>query len=367
MAAYPMKLITSLAFAISILHLCPVAIAQTPLTKRTAPLVSPEIRDGKVTFRIAAPKAQQVALRISGVKEIPPMQKDEGGVWSVTVEGLAPEIYDYQFNVDGLSTPDPSNAWIKEGLRPNASLIEVPANPPEFWEARDVPHGTVAMHTFRPKASGTHRTFRVYTPPGYEKQPDARFPVLYLLHGSGDQDDGWSVVGRAHWIADNLLAEGKAKPMLIVMPNGSYPREAGRENDFETDLLEVIAPLVEAHYRVAPGAANHAMAGLSMGGFQTLDVGVRHMGDFAWLGVFSAGARDTYGETHGKFLGKANEKLRLFWIGVGEDDFLIQSEKKLEALLNERHVKFTSHVSKGGHTWSNWRHYLGDFLPLLFR
>ena len=362
-----MKLLPSFAFAALLLHPCSPAVAQTPTLNRPAPLVSPEIRDGEVTFRIAAPKAQQVTLRIGGVKETPPMQKDERGVWTATVSGLAPEIYDYQFNVDGISIPDPSNPWIKEGLRPNASLIEVPANPPEFWEARDVPHGTVAMHTIRSKGLGVFRTLRVYTPPGYEKERDARFPVLYLLHGSGDQDDGWSVVGRAHWIADNLLAEGKAKPMIIVMPNGSYPREAGHDKDFETDLLEVIAPLIESHYRVAPGAANHAMAGLSMGGFQTLDVGVRHMDRFAWLGVFSAGARDTYGETHGKFLGEANDKLRLFWIGIGEEDFLLQSEKKLESLLNERSVKFTPHLSKGGHTWSNWRHYLRDFLPLLFR
>jgi enterochelin esterase family protein len=359
--------VPSLALATLVLLTCHSATAQAPAKPRPAPLISPEIRDGKATFRLAAPKAQQVSLRVGGVKEIPPMQKDESGVWSVTLEGLAPEIYDYQFNVDGFSTPDPSNPWIKEGLRPNSSLVEIPASPPEFWEAQDVPHGTIAIHTFRSKVRGSHRTLRVYTPPGYERQPEARFPVLYLLHGSGDQDDGWTVVGRAHWIADNLIAAGKAKPMLIVMPNGSYSREPGHENDFETDWMDAIVPLMESHYRVAPGSANHAMAGLSMGGFQTLNVGVKHMGEFAWLGVFSAGARDDYGETHGKFLGEANDKLRLLWIGIGEEDFLLPGEKKLEALLNERRVKFTSHLSKGGHTWSNWRHYLRDFLPLLFK
>jgi len=361
-----MKSVLSLASVFLILQTCPLALAQTP-PNRPAPIVSPEIQNGKVTFRLAASKAVEVTLKIGGVKEVPAMKKDERGVWSVTVEGLAPEIYDYQFSVDGFTTPDPSNPWVKAGLRPNASLVGVPAKPPEFWEAQDVPHGTLAIHTFRSKALGVFRTFRVYTPSGYGKETDARFPVLYLLHGSGDQDDGWSVVGRAHWIADNLIAAGKSKPMLIVMPNGSYPREAGHEKDFETDLMEVIAPLVEANYRVAPGASNRAMAGLSMGGFQTLEIGMRHLDGFAWLGVFSAGARDTYGETHGKYLAEANAKLRLLWIGCGEEDFLIQSEKKLEALLTERQVKFTSHLSKGGHTWTNWRHYLGEFLPLLFR
>jgi enterochelin esterase-like enzyme len=214
---------------------------------------------------------------------------------------------------------------------------------------------------------GTPRTFRVYTPPGYDAQPDAKFPVLYLLHGSGDMDDGWTIVGRANLIADNLLATNQARPMLIVMPNGSYPRGEGHENDFETDLLQQIVPLVEKHYRVAPGAANRAMAGLSMGGFQTLNTGVKHLDQFAWLGVFSAGIRDNYNETHGAFLDKANEQLSLLWIGVGEDDALLASEKNLETLLNEKHVKFSAHVSKGGHTWTNWRHYLHDFMPLLFQ
>lgn len=360
-----MKIILPLALATALLVSTEIK-AQAP-PPRPAPLVSPEIQDGKVTFRLAAKKAQQVNLKIGGNKESSPMQKDESGIWSLTVEGLAPEIYEYQFEVDGFATLDPSNAWVKAGLRPNWSLVEVPANPPDFWETQNVPHGLVTIYTFQSKALGTPRTFRVYTPPGYEKQRDARFPVLYLLHGSGDADDGWTVVGRANLIADNLIAGGKAKPLIIVMPDGGYPRKAGHENDFETDLLEVIAPAVESHYRVAPGPVNRAIAGLSMGGFQTLNVGVKHMDQFSWLGVFSAGIRDNYDETHGKFLDKANDQLALLWIGVGADDALLPSEKKLEDLLDKRHIKFSSHLSKGGHTWTNWRHYLHDFLPLLFQ
>jgi enterochelin esterase family protein len=285
----------------------------------------------------------------------------------VTVEDLAPEIYDYQFEVDGFSTLDPANAWVKAGLNPNRSLVEIHAKPPEFWEIQDVSHGTVVIHSFVSKALGTPRTFRVYVPTEYAQKPEARYPVLYLLHGSGDADDGWTVVGRANEIADNLIAAGKAKPMLIVMPNGTYPRGEGHEHDFEKDLLEEIIPLVEKNYRTAPGAANRAIAGLSMGGFQTLDTGVKHMDEFAWLGVFSAGIRGDYADTHGAFLDKANDRLSLFWIGVGEDDFLLPGEKDLENLLNQKQVKFSAHLSKGGHTWTNWRHYLHDFLPLLFQ
>ena len=322
---------------------------------------------GKVTFRLAASKAQQVSVKINGRKDPVAMQRDEHGVWSATVEDLAPEIYDYQFEVDGLTTLDPANPWVKSGLRPNGSMVEVPGHPAEFWEALNNPHGTVTIHTFWSKILEETRSFRVYTPPGYDQQPDARFPVLYLLHGSGDTDDGWMVVGRANLIADNLLAMGQAKPMLIVMPNGTYPRGDGHENDFETELLQQIIPTVEKHYRVASGAANRALAGLSMGGFQTLNVGVKHLDQFAWLGVFSAGVRDNAGETYGPFLDKADGQLSLFWIGIGEDDFLLQSEKSLESLLNDHHVKFSAHISKGGHTWTNWRHYLHDFLPLLFQ
>jgi enterochelin esterase-like enzyme len=343
--------------------------AQQPTAPRRPEqrLISPEVAVGKVTFRFTAPKAQQVNVRISGRKDPVAMVRDEHGVWSATVEELAPEIYEYQFDADGLGVLDPSNAWVKSGLRPTWSMVEVPGHAAEFWVSLDNPHGAATIHTFWSKILGETRSFRVYTPPGYDERPDARFPVLYLLHGSGDADDGWMVVGRANLIADNLLAAGRAKPMLIVMPNGTYPRATGHENDFENELLGEIIPTVEKHYRVASGSANRALAGLSMGGFQTINVGLKHLDQFAWLGVFSAGVRENAAETYGPLLGKANDQLSLFWIGIGEDDFLLPSEKALEELLNDRQVKFTAHLSKGGHVWTNWRHYLHDFLPLLFQ
>jgi enterochelin esterase family protein len=308
-----MKSILALSASFAVFLSTAFAQQATPPPRRPERIVSPQVEDGKVTFRLNAPKAQQVNLKINGRKDPVPMERDAQGFWNATVEGLAPEIYDYQFEVDGFASLDPSNSWVKAGLRPSWSMVEVPGHPSEFWEIQKVPHGTVTIHTFESKVLGVPRTLRVYVPVEYEQHPEARFPVLYLLHGSGDEDDGWQIVGRANAIADNLIASGHAKPMLIVMPNGTYPRGEGHENDFETDLLQEIVPLVEKHYRVAAGAANRALAGLSMGGFQTLNVGVKHMDQFAWLGVFSAGVRDDYAASHGAFLDKANDQLSLFW------------------------------------------------------
>ena len=335
-----------------------------PTIARRAP--SPEVHDNAVTFRYTSPSANSVKLSIHGVKEPIPMQKDEQGVWSTTLQDLKPEIYEYHFNIDGIQTIDPGNSWIKTGLRPGDSMVEVPGKPPELWEAQDVPHGALTIHTFKSKALGTTRSFHVYTPPGYDPRKDTPLPVLYLLHGSGDLDDGWTVVGRANLIEDNLIASGKAKPMIIVMPNGGYPR-GGAEDAFETDLYQVIIPMVQANYRVSPDAHQHAMAGLSMGGFQTLYVGMKHLDQLAYLGVFSAGIRDGYADTYGTALAQANDKLSLFWIGIGKEDFLMASEKKLEEVLKEKGVKYEAHISAGGHEWPNWRHYLGDFLPRLFQ
>ncbi len=340
----------------------------TPPAPRPAPIVSPDVHGHSVTFRVAAPAATDVKISIVGIPNVPPMQKDAQGVWSTTVDEVAPDIYDYQVVLDGVRVADPSAPLVKMGVHPNTSLFEVAGETPGLWEIQNVPHGVVSIHTFKSKALGTFRTFHVYTPPGYTKSTEA-YPVLYLLHGSGDYDEGWTVSGRANYIADNLIAAGKSKPLIIVMPNGTYPRGGGEggRSSFETDLLDAIAPAVEQEYRVAKGPANTALAGLSMGGFQTLDIGGKHSDQFAWLGVFSAGARGEYAEAHADFLQHANERLALFWIGIGEDDFLRSSEQQLESLLTEKGIKYQAHVSKGGHVWTNWRSYLGEFLPLLFR
>jgi enterochelin esterase-like enzyme len=334
--------------------------------KRPQPPVSPEIKEGNVTFRFSAPRAKEVNLVFPGMTNLA-MQKDPKGVWSVTVDKLAPELYEYNFNVDGVSTLDPGNPAVKLGLRTTHSLLEMPDNPPSFFAVRDVPHGTVAIHTFESKALGRMRQVEVYTPPGYNEHPERRYPVLYLLHGGGDDERGWPVVGRAPEIADNLLADKKAGPMLIVMPNVSYPdpEGAGMAN-CETDLLDVIMPLVESNYRVQADAEHRALAGLSMGAGQTLAIGVKHTELFHWLGVFSNGVNENYAHTHGAYLDTANERLSLLWIALGEKDSLMKDYLTLEKILQDKGVRHISKITPGGHTWRNWRRYLNEFLPLLF-
>ena len=342
-------------------------VTPTPKKPEKPPIVSPEVKGTSITFRLSAPKAQKVTLKFEGIKDSTPMTKNDDGVWSITLDPVAPEIYYYQFNVDGFTTLDPANGWVKEGLNPRESLVEMRGDELCPWNAQDVPHGGVTMHTFRSKALGTWRTFRVYTPPDYIQKPAETYPVLYLLHGSGDQDNGWVAVGRANLIADNLIAGGSAKPMLIVMPNGMYPKGAEHEKDFETDVMECIVPFVETNYRVKKDQRSQAMAGLSMGASQTMDVGINHLDRFAWLGVFSNGVSDTYAAKHDAGLKAANEKLALLWIAIGEKDFLVERYKKMDALLEERGIKRVSKITAGNHSWPVWRHYLSEFMPLLFR
>ena len=349
------------------------AVTPAPRKPEKPAIVSPEIKGGAVTFRLSAPKAQKVSVKVEGIKDPTPMTRNDDGVWSITLDPMKPEIYEYNFNVDGLNTMDPANGWIKESMRPSMCMFEVTGDELCPWNAQDVPHGGVTMHTFRSKALGTWRTFRVYTPPDYVQKPNEAYPVLYLLHGSGDQDNGWVAVGRANLIADNLIAKGLAKPMLIVMPNGMFPKGPEHLGDFETDFLQCIVPYVEANYRVKKEARYYALAGLSMGAAQTLDVGINHSDRFAWLGVFSNGIQndkvrnDHYFEKHEAGLKTANEKLALLWIAIGEKDFLLERYKNLEALLEEKGVKHVSKVTAGNHSWPVWRRYLCDFMPLLFK
>ncbi|MBN1126889.1 MAG: hypothetical protein JXA82_17945 [Sedimentisphaerales bacterium] len=326
-------------------------------------VISPEIHsDRRVTFRLQAPQANEVQL--TGEAGSGPMTKDDQGLWSITVGPLAPDIYHYSFHADGVQMIDPSNSNIKLGVRPRESLVEVRGETPMPYEAQPVPHGVLHMHQYRVDAINTTRSFVVYTPPEYGKDNTKKYPVLYLLHGSGDNEQGWTIVGRANFIADNLLAEGKAKPMLIVMPFGHVSNENGYS--FEKDLLDHVIPTVESNYRIAPGSENRALAGLSMGGFQTLDIGFSHPDKFAWLGVFSAGARGNFAQGHTAGLKQANERFRLLWIGIGKDDFLFESNENLLKILKENEVKHISRITEGNHSWRIWRKYLHEFLPLLF-
>jgi len=355
-------------------------------------LVSPEVgSDHRVTFRLYAPKASEVIVRGDFGSEAK-LTKDDHGVFSATVGPLAPDLYTYNFYVDGVKTVDPKNALIKQGNTGVDSMVFVRGKEAEFEENKEVPHGEVRQVWYRSSTLNDQRRMHVYTPPGYDEGSE-RYPVFYLLHGGGDEDSGWSTIGRAGFILDNLIAQKKAKPMLVVMPNGSLPRPAGftrppagglrspefvkrmaeLQERFVKELLQDIIPQVEKRFRVRTGAENRALAGLSMGGGQTLATVTSHPDQFSYVGVWSAGVSATpeeFEKSHATFFDsadKVNKTVKLFSISVGDQDFLLNGSKNLDELLKKHGIKHEFHISGGGHTWINWRHYLNDFAPQLFQ
>ena len=346
-------------------------VSISPAQRRGSRLVSPEIHpDRRVTFRLRAPQARQVSLSVEFASGLQNMAQDDAGVWSITLGPAEPDIYSYSFRVDGLQIADPGNPYLKIGLSSNTSLLEVTGDTPRFYQEQNVPHGVVHTHRYHSQVLGVNRGVYVYTPPDYEKNTNVKYPVFYLLHGAGDDEKGWTNEGRAHFIMDNLLAQGKAKPMIIVMPNGQTPRTANQSGSryagFEQDLLNDIIPLVEKHYRVASGPENRALAGLSMGGGQTQEIGFGHLDKFSWIGLFSAALQTELPEAQLAALEQANAKLKLLWIGIGKDDFLLESNQKFLALLQEKKVRHVARITEGGHTWRNWRSYLHELIPQLF-
>jgi enterochelin esterase family protein len=338
-------------------------------------LVSPEVnRDRTVTFRLRATNAHDVKVVGNWPHGTNSMTNDGKGVWSATIDPLEPDIYDYSLVVDGLSMVDPANPWVKPMRATRTSVLEVPGDPPRLWEFQAVPHGTVHEHTYFSKSLDRQRRLHVYTPPGYEKRPRS-LPVLYLFHGAGDNDATWSTSGRAHFIADNLLAQGKAKPMIVVMTDGhaltgnptqvSSNLMARNVEAFRDDLLKDVMPLVESTYRVKANRDNRAIIGLSMGGGHSLAIGLKHRDLFAWVGGMSSylpNAQQVVGET---FPG-SKRNLKLLWIACGKEDRLIDNARQLSAALKEKNIPHEFKETEGAHTWPVWRRYLGEFMPLLF-
>lgn len=352
------------------------------------PVVSPEVSaDRKVTFRLRAASATAVTLAggdIPGVGRGAAMAKGADGVWSVTLGPLDPGAYRYHFGVDGVNVIDPANPATSESNANTWSLVTVSGS--ELFDTRDVPHGAVAEVTYHSKTLKRPRRMHVYTPPGYESG-DGRFPVLYLLHGAFDSDDSWSTVGRAGFILDNLIATRKAVPMIVVMPAGhtgrfrfGEPNALDRQlNEFAEDFVNDVKPYIEKHYRVRDGRANRAIAGLSMGGAQTLEIAARHPREYGYVGVFSSGvfginaprgaAGPPWAERHKAALGDAEAKkgLKLVWFATGKDDFLIDTSRETVKMLRGVGFDVTFQETEGGHTWLKWRDYLGEYAPLLFR
>ena len=338
-----------------------------------------QLPDGKVVFKLKAPKATEVTIRgdwMEGGKGLPLVNNGQGE-WSITIDAMQPDLWSYNFFVDGVKTIDPANVMTKGGARYLDSAVDVKGPAAEFQALRDVPHGTVTAHWYMSKATSTVRRIHVYTPPGYNPAARTKYPVLYLLHGSGDSDREWSAWGRANWILDNLLAEGKAKPMIVVMPDGhpvtgTDPAVRAKASQvFMDDLIGSVMPLAESAYKIDARRQSRALAGLSMGGGQTLYVGLRNLDKFSHLGVFSMGVRGAgFEKEHAAVFAdpaKTNKQLKVFQVMCGTTDFLYKSALALHQTLDKAGIKHTWIESSGGHIWPNWRRYLRDFAPLLFQ
>jgi enterochelin esterase family protein len=365
--------------------------------------VSPEVQsDGRIVFRIYAPQARAIRLTgsdIPGVGQTTQLTKNAEDVWEVTVGPIDSGAYRYNFNVDGVATIDPRNPAISESNNNVWSLVYVPGS--EMFDTKDVPRGAIAKVTYNSTSLGKFRRMHVYTPPGYELG-STRYPVFYLLHGAGDNDEAWSSVGRAGFILDNLIAAKKARPMVVVMPAGHTSRGPGSPigraateefvNDFVTDVM----PYVEKHYRVLTDRANTAIAGLSMGGGHTLNVAIPRLERFAYIGVYSSGLLgafplpDTGGrgaapaaapagppaltatEWEGMYKAKLDDPalkkgLRLLWFATGKEDRLMPTTQGTVDLLKKHGFTPVFKESPGGHTWINWRNYLVEFASQLFQ
>lgn len=346
-----------------------------------AQLVSPEVHaDRRVTFRINAPKAKSVLVQGIADLDPQPMSRQSDGLWEVTVGPLAPELYSYVFNIDGAIVTDPHNRHVKKWLSVN-SLVEVPGKPPRLYEQRNVPHGVVHHHVYHSTATSKQRGVYVYTPPGYDDDTQQNYPLVLLLHGYGDDESAWLEVGRINFIMDNLLADHQAVPMVIAMPYG-HPLAIELKTEFdnysdrnlklmERDVLDDLMPLLARRYRLSNQRQSRAIVGLSMGGGQSLSIGLHHLDQFAWVGGFSSAAPQ--GDITSQFaeltrdVAATNQKLNLLWIGCGKDDFLVERNRQFVKWLAANRIEHTYRETSGTHNWMVWRQYIAELLPQLFR
>jgi len=361
-------------------------------------VTSPEVLpDHRIAFRILAPDATTVALRGGDIPQLagggrgappnpgPSFTKGENGVWEAIIGPIDPGAYRYTFVVNGVAVIDPRNPSISESNTNVWSLVVVPGA--DFMDTKEVPHGAVAAITYHSSALGKFRRMHVYTPPGYEANGSQKYPVFYLLHGAGDCDEAWTSVGRAGFILDNLIAGKKAKPMIVVMPAGHTSQTQGGggrgaapaggpppRDEFAEDFVTDVMPYIESHYRTANDRAHRAIAGLSMGGGQTMNIAFSHLDKFSAVGVFSSGilggaTPDVWEKSHLANLDNAALKkgLKKVWFSTGVNDTLITNSKATVELLKKHGFDATFQESPGAHTWINWRNYLNEFAPALFQ
>ena len=370
------------------------AVGATVQAQERPAVASPEVAaDRRVTFRFKAPKAAEVFVNASvaatvarpagSYKDQPgqwtmPMRKDADGVWSLTVGPLDPDVYRYNFVLDGVRVLDLANRNINAGGDVPWSYFEVPGSPPRFDETRDTPHGSVQIRTYKVSGRGIFHKVAIYVPPGYEQSPKRKYPVLYLFHGGGDAEEGWVRLGRVPQIEENLLAAHKARPMLVVMPIGDDNGDATRPEAvaaFNHEILSDLIPLVERNYRVVAGPAGRAVAGRANGATQALTLGLRNPDRFAWVASFSAGAPisspsfDLRAHVPGLLEdpAAANRRLRLLFLSVGTEDTRYPGHVKLDQLLTKAGIRHEFHTTPGEHEWKAWRHLLAQLMPELFQ
>ena len=358
------------------------------------PVVSPEIHpDNTVTFRFLAPKAIRVQvagdfLKTPGAAD---MKEGKDGLWEYTTpEPLASELYGYSFLVDGLRMPDPNNLYLSRDVATLTNIFIIGGGQGDLYKVNAVPHGTVSKCWYNSPTLGTDRRLTVYTPAGYETS-GKRYPVLYLLHGMGGDEEAWPTLGRTVQILDNLIAQGKAEPMIVVMPNGNASQEAApgesslglvkpdmrlpktMEGSMEASFPDIVK-FVESRYRIQKNKAGRAIAGLSMGGYHSLHISKQYPDLFDYIGLFSAAIMPNdkvqspiYENMDGKLKIQFDKKPKLYWIAIGKDDFLYKANTEYRQMLDEKGYPYIYRENDGGHIWRNWRIYLSEFAPMLFR
>ena len=374
----------TLALGISI-----AAVSQPP---RGPLVISPQVNtDNRVTFRYLAPSARLVKLNAQFEKAPVEMKKDELGIWSVTTDPIKPDIYPYSFLVDGVTVMDPANTAFFPNERFKASLVDIPGDTPLVHSMQAVPHGTVT-YEYYPSVDGSTGSLVVYTPPGYDKNPSKKYPVLYLISGTTDTEETFFKVGRTNLVLDNLIAQGKAVPMIVVMPYGNpmarIAEQTGKAKPadivsrdgedaikraklFETDLITKIISYVEMNYRTINNRDNRAIGGFSRGGGQTLRTAFGNMDKFSWICCYSAYLSTPEMESSFKNVyenpERTNKALKLLWVSVGNEDFLYKSTMEFIDFLKSKNIQHKALITSGGHTWMNVKNYVNETAQLLFK
>jgi enterochelin esterase-like enzyme len=368
-------------------------------------IISPEIhQDKSVTFRAFAPHADSVQLTgdfLPTIKADSPfgpvdapgkvsMKKTEGGIWTYTSSVLNPELYNYSFIIDGINATDPNNPFLIRDVANVTNIFIIGGNHADLYKVNNVQHGTVSKRWYKSTGLNMERRLTIYTPPGYETNKNEKYPVLYLLHGAGGDEEAWMDLGRSAQIMDNLIAQGKAKPMIVVMPNANVIQDAapgqGRDGfykpqfmvpqtmngQYEANFMEIVQ-FVEGNYNVKKGKNNRAIAGLSMGGYHAMHISRYYPNTFDYVGLFSAAimpredaTKKVYNDLDGTLEKQKANGCKLYWIAIGKTDFLYKANTEFRTKLDGMGFKYEYVESEGGHIWRNWRVYLSQFAPRLF-